>query len=279
MDPTDGSDERTDENRSTGTVREDDGRPAQQSPRRRGVGDPSFEVYEDESTDADVLLAGFSEYGLAGLTAVDYLVDHLDMTDRGHVTTPDLPTITPFDQGTPRHPIRLFGHDDLPIAVLVGELPVPLMAARSFSSALLDWTEAAGVGEIAVLSGVPMAHTESDHRTFYVATEDYRQHRLADADVPPMGSGFTDGVKASLLSQGMESALRVCVYTTPAHPQTPDVPAALRMIETIDEVYGLDVDTGPLEDFAADVEQYYAELAEHVQRTQEEQLPEDRMYM
>jgi len=241
--------------------------------------DPTFEIHDEGAGDAEVLLAGFSEYGLAGLTAVDYLVDHLELEPRGHVTTPDLPTITPFDQGTPRHPIRLFGRDDLSLAVLVGELQVPLPAARSFSAALLDWTAAAEVEEIAVLSGVPMAHTETDHRTYYVATEDYQRTRLEDADIPPMGSGFTDGVKASLLSQGMDSALRVCVYTTPAHPQTPDVPAALRMLETVDEVYDLSLDTGPLEAFAADVERYYTELAEHMQRTSEEQVPEDRMYM
>jgi uncharacterized protein len=272
MDPTGDQSERADQH---------DRPHAERSPagRRQEGGGPTFQVHEEELTAADVLLAGFSEYGLAGLTAVDYIVDQFELEYRGHVTTPDLPTITPFDQGTPRHPIRLFGDEDRSIAVLVGELQVPLPAARSFSGALLEWTGSADIGEIAVLSGVPMAHTESDHRTYYVATEDYQRTRLDDADVPPMGSGFTDGVKASLLSQGMDSALRVCVYTTPAHPQTPDVPAALRMLETVDEVYNLGLDTGPLEDFAADVERYYTELAEHMERSREEQQPEDRMYM
>ena len=34
----------------------------------------------------ETLLAGFSEFGLAGLTAVHYLVDQLDLEETGHIT-------------------------------------------------------------------------------------------------------------------------------------------------------------------------------------------------
>ncbi|WP_436924651.1 proteasome assembly chaperone family protein [Halosimplex amylolyticum] len=241
--------------------------------------DPSFDVQETGETDADVLLAGFSEFGLAGLTAVDYLVKQLELTPHGHVTTPDLPTITPFDDGSPRHPIRLFSADEVNFAVLVSELFVPTSAARSFSDALLDWTAAADIAETVVLSGVQMAHTETEHRTYFVATDDYREARLSAEPVPPMASGFTDGVKASLLARGIDSPLRACVYATPAHPQAPDAEAALRLVETVDDVYDLGVDTEPMKSFAADVQQYYEDLASRIEQARDEQQPEDRMYM
>ncbi|WP_459193906.1 proteasome assembly chaperone family protein [Halosimplex sp. J119] len=243
------------------------------------IAEPTFDVQETGDIDADTLIAGFSEFGLAGLTAVDYLVQQLELTPTGHVTTPDLPTITPFDDGTPRHPVRLFAADGVEVAVLVSELFVPATAARSFSDALLDWTAAADVGETVVLSGVQMPHAEEDHRTFFVATEDYRAARLEDADIPPMASGFTDGVKASLLARGIDSPLRTCVYATPAHAQAPDAEAALRLVETIDDVYDLGVDTEPMKNFAANVERHYQDLAARIEQAREEQQPEDRMYM
>ncbi|WP_415381722.1 proteasome assembly chaperone family protein [Halosimplex sp. TS25] len=243
--------------------------------------EPTFDVQEsgDTDIDADALIAGFSEFGLAGLTAVDYLVQQLELTPAGRVTTRDMPTITPFDGGRPRHPVRLFSADEVDVAVLVSELFVPATAARSFSDALLDWTAAADVPETVVLSGVQMPHAEEDHRTFFVATDDYRETRLEDADVPPMASGFTDGVKASLLARGIDSPLRACVYATPAHPQAPDAEAALRLVETADEVYDLGVDTEPMKSFAADVQQHYQDLAERIEQARDEQQPEDRMYM
>lgn len=241
--------------------------------------DTTFEIHDAGEAAGEVLIAGFSEFGLAGLTAVDYLVQRLDLDVQGRVTAPDLPTITPFDEGAPRHPVRLFSAESVPVVVLVSELFVPTTAARSFSDALLSWTEAAEIAETVVLSGVQMPHAEEDHRTFYVATDDYRRARLDDADVAPMATGYTDGVKASLLARGIDSDLRACVYATPAHAQAPDAEAALRLVEAVDDVYDLGVDTGPMESFAADVQRHYQGLVERVEAAREEQQPDDRMYM
>ncbi len=238
----------------------------------------SFEITTEREPSA-TLLAGFSEFGLAGLTAVDYLADHLGLEETGHVTADQLPAITPFENGRPRHHTRLFSRPDLDVTILLGELFVPAWAADSFGRSIIDWTEENGVEEIAVLSGVPVPHGPEEHRVFYIATDDYRDSRLADADVPGMGRGFLDGVNATLVGQGIDSPLGVGVYVTPVHAQAPDVEAALRLIATVDKVYDLDVDTGPLEAFAEEVRGYYEELSARLQAASEEDLAPDKMFM
>ncbi|WP_336037820.1 proteasome assembly chaperone family protein [Halobacterium yunchengense] len=238
----------------------------------------AFEFTHD-SEPSTTLVCGFSEFGLAGLTAVDYLVDHLELEQTGYVAAPDLPAITPFENGTPRHHTRFFSRPDLGFTVLVGELFVPVSVASAFSESLVDWIAANGVDDVAVLSGVPVAHGPDDHRAFYIATEDYRDAHLADGAVQPMGNGFLDGVNAELLERGIDSDLRACVYTTPVHAQIPDVEAAIRLVEAVAAVHDFDVDTGPLEDFAAEVAQYYERLSERVERVTEEERGDDRMYM
>jgi uncharacterized protein len=95
-----------------------------------------------------------------------------------------------------------------------------------------------------------------------------------------MGAGFLDGVRSELLTAGMESALEVGVYVTPVHPQAPDVEAALRLLETFEDVYGLGIDTEPLASFAAELAEHYQSLAENVQAVEEEESTGlDRMYM
>lgn len=242
------------------------------------VNDPSFEITH-EAEPAETLLAGFSSFGLAGLTAVDYLVDHLDLEETGHITADQLPSITPFSNGRPRHHTRLFSREDIDLTVLVGELFVPVHAADSFGTAILDWTAETATEEIAVLSGIPVPHGPDEHRVFYVATDEYRERRLAGTDIDPMGNGFLDGVNASLVGRGIDSTLDVGMFVTPTHAQTPDVDAALRMLDAVETVYGLDIDTAPLEEFAADVKQYYTELAERLNTLDEQHRPEDRMYM
>ena len=240
--------------------------------------DPEFTVVHDRSP-SETLIVGFSEFGLAGLTAVDYLVEHLDLHEQGHVDVDGYPTITPFADGKPRHHTRLFSRDDLNISVLVGELFVPRWAAEPLGDAVLDWTTAEGVGEVIHLTGVPIPHGPDEHRPFYVATPGYRESRLAGADVTPMGRGFLDGVGGALMTQAMVSDLEVAVYLTPVHERVPDADAALRLLSAVEETHELGVDTGPLEEFATNVGQYYEELASRLQKASDEDHPEDRMFM
>lgn len=239
---------------------------------------PGFTV-RCESDVSGTLLCGFSEFGLAGLTAVDYLAKQLDLEEVGHVTVDQLPTITPFENGTPRHHSRLFTRDDLDVTVLVGELFVPAFAADAFATELVD-RAAADAEEIVVLSGVPTAHGPEEHRPFHVSSPDYQAaHDLAAHDIEGMVGGYLDGINGAITAHGLESDLRTCVFTTPAHAQTPDAEAALRLIGAVESVYEFGVDTGPLEGFAADVSRHYEELAERIAEASEESVPEDRMYM
>ena len=239
---------------------------------------PRFSV-EHDSDPGETLIAGFSSFGLAGLTAVDYLVDDLDLEATGHVRIHGTPSITPFSKGTPRHPIRLYTASESDVTVLVAEQFVPPFLGELLADALLDWTEANGVDEIAVLAGVPVAHGPDAHRTFHVATEDYRDARLGDGvDVPAMESGFLDGANAGLLERGIDSPLGVGVLVTPVHAQAPDVDAAVRLVDTANAIYDLGVDAAPLEAFAEEIRRRYEDLAERI----EEREPEgsyDRMYM
>ncbi|WP_255195557.1 proteasome assembly chaperone family protein [Halorarius litoreus] len=242
--------------------------------------DPSFAVSHDADA-SETLLCGFSEVGLAGLTAADYLVKQFDLEQTGHIDVEQLPTITPFENGTPRHHTRLFSRDDLEFTVLVGELLVPAYAADPFSEAILEWAETASVEEIVVASGVPTPHGPDDHRPFYIASRDYQAaHDLAAADVKPMSGGFLDGINSAITARGMSSPLQTCVFTTPAHPQTPDAEAALRLLGAIDRVYDLGLDTGPMETFASKISRYYEELADRMAAQETaDRMPEDRMYM
>lgn len=245
---------------------------SEQSPR------PTFEITH-ETAPSDKLVAGFSTYGLAGLTAVDYLTTQLDLEVTGYVTTEALPAITPFENGVPRHHTRLYSREGLDLTVLQNELFVPPWAADAFSDAILGWTDANDVEEVTVLSGAPIPHQETDHRSFHVATADYRESRLKGQDVPGLGTGFLEGVNASLVGRGMDTSLRVGIILTPVHAQVPDVQAAVRLVETVGHLFDLSVDTTELEAFARKVEEYYEGLAQRLEAQAEDSGTLDRMYM
>ncbi|ELZ83160.1 hypothetical protein C453_14181 [Haloferax elongans ATCC BAA-1513] len=90
--------------------------------------------------------------------------------------------------------------------------------------------------------------------------------------------GFFDGANAALVERGIDSPLGVGVFVTPVHAQAPDVEAAIRLVDAANDVYDLGATSAPLNSFAAEVRQYYAELADRLQES-EPDLPDDRMYM
>ncbi|MDX1745770.1 MAG: PAC2 family protein [Halobacteriales archaeon] len=243
---------------------------------------PTFDVEHDDDSPSSTLVLGFSEFGLAGLTAADYLVAQLDLEQTGRVLVEGLPVITPFADGVPRHHTRLFSREDLDLTVLVGELFVPGGAAMRFSEGVLGWSEETRFEEVVILSGVPVAHGPEEHRPYYVASPDFTEARLTDTDITPMGGGFLDGVNGAMMSRGLDSPLRTCLLTTPAHARAPDADAALRLLEAFLSIYDLDVDLGPMTEFAARVAEHYEELDARMQAARKEEarsIPEDRMYM
>jgi uncharacterized protein len=252
------------------------------------VPQPSFDVRTSSDRDTgSTLIVGQSHLGMAGVTAVDYLVRHLESTEVGHVAPEELPAIAPFEEGVPRHHSRLYDLHGTDLTVLVAELFIPVGVARSYADTLLDWANERAIEEVVVLHGVPYPHGPDEHEVFHVATPDYHETRLADAAFRPLKGGFLDGVVGEMVTRGLdETGLATGVFITPTHPPGPDVDAALRLLDALESLYGFEIDETELRQLGEQLEQYYEQLAERMAALVEGEepmgshdYPEDRMYM
>lgn len=250
--------------------------------------DPTFEVtVGDDAPLGEQLLIGVAHLGMAGVTATDYLVRHLDCEQVGQVDSRGFPAIAPFEAGEPRNPMRLYTSEAADLTVFVGESFVPVWAAEAFVDGMLEWVRGTTVEDLSVLYGVPFPHGTQQHRVFYAATPQFREANLQGTDLDPLGGGFLDGVVAEFVLRSLDGdAPPTGVFATPTHPPGPDLDAALLLLEAIQGVCGLDVDEEELRDLAEQMKQYYGELANRMETlTQGEQplsgrdYPEDRMYM
>jgi len=249
--------------------------------------DPFSVEESSEQANGTTLVVGLSHFGMAGVTAVDYLVRHLDSTQVGHVEAEALPAIAPFEAGVARHHSRLYDLEDVPVTVLVGELFVPVPAARDFTDAVLEWASDRPIEEILVLHGVPFPHGPDEHEVFYVATPEFTERRLADQSLQPLKGGVLDGVVGELVTRSLDdTAPDTGVFVTPTHPPGPDVDAALKLLAAIEDLCDLDVDETELRELGDQLRQHYEQLADHMATIAEGEdalgshdYPEDRMYM
>jgi uncharacterized protein len=233
------------------------------------------------------LLVGLASPGMASLTAVNQIVDEYDSTEIGHISPDELPAITPFEDGLPRHHTRLYNLEDTDIVVLLGELFVPPWAARPFVEEVLGWATRCRIEELAMLHPVPYEHAPEDHQTFYIATEEYKTERLEDEAVSAMKGGVLDGVPSEFLSHSLDGeGPPTGIYVTPAHPPGPDIDGTLLFLDALEAVYDLAIDRSELEDLSREIQTHYETLAERMASLEESEKARDerdfyadRMYM
>jgi uncharacterized protein len=240
---------------------------------------PRFEVVRTGEVGSR-LVTGLATPGLAGLTAADHLARRDDAVRVGHVRSRGLPDVTPFSDGRPRHPSRLYALPDADLTVLVSEVFVPTALAEPLTDALVRFADEAGVEETTLLHGVPYPHGPDEHAVFAVATDGHRARRRPDAP-PPLAGGFLDGVPGDLLARGLEGGPPAGTLVTPTHPPGPDFDAAIRLLEAVGSLFDLGVDPAALHERSAATRREYEQLAERLRALQTDETTEygaDRMY-
>ena len=227
----------------------------------------SLDVDAIESPEPTVI-AALPGPGMVGISANRYLEEQIGLEETGHIQAEGLPAITPYLEGRPYHHTRLFSKDNFVYTFLTCELPIPLQFTEPFGRKLLSWIDEQAVEEVTLLTAIPSLD-DADQDLFYVASDDYRAHRLADTAVYPLAGGFLSGVNASLLARAMDTSLRVGVLATSVNPRQPfDGSAALRLVEGLNEIYGFDVETNELRAFANSTEAYLEQLTAQIEAQQ-----------
>ena len=231
--------------------------------------------FATEEPPEPTVVAAFPEPGLGGLSANQYLIEQMSLTETGHIQAEGLPAITPYANGRAYHHTRLFSTEGLNATVLTCELPIPIQFSEPYGRMLLNWIEETEIEEITLLTTIPTLEATKD--LLYVASDDYADTRLANQSMKPLSGGFLTGVNASLIARAIETNLRVGVLATGGNPHVPvDGEAALRLVEGLDALYELGVDTTQLKQFAEESSQYYRELMEQIEAHQRAQSQRPR---
>lgn len=224
------------------------------------------------------MIAGFPGPGMGSVSAIQYLIERMELHDTGHIHAEGLPAITPYKDGRPYHATRLFSRSGLPITLLSCELPVPIQHSEPFGRVLLDWIETNDVMEVTLLTSIPGLEAADD--LYFVGSEDYIDERIDSRDVTPLNGGFLTGVNASLIDRAIDTDLRVGVLATATDPYRPlDPDAALRLVDGVRTIYECDVDLGHLRAFADSMRRHYEELTSQLEAQERPSVREDYGFM
>jgi uncharacterized protein len=205
------------------------------------------------------VLMGFPGSGLVGSIALQYMVDQLEFTQIGSMTSKFFPPLAMMSKGVINVPVRLYEKEAL--AVVVADIPIHPMICYEVANGIMDWLMPFKVKEVVTIAGIITNETEK--RVFGVATTYESLPRIQDSTmILPMGS--ISGIASSLLTECKIRGITGFGLLGETI-NSPDPRASAATIEVLNKMYDLNLDTKPLLEQAEEIETAMHKLSEEVQ--------------
>jgi uncharacterized protein len=232
-------------------------------------------VYEIKklSYKSPIIFAGFVGPGLAGPLSVGYMIEKLKMQEIGYLRSKYLPPSTVFIQGRLRHPFRFYSNKTGTICAIICEVTLRIEGLYNIASTILDWADAKETKEFVILDGV--AGEEHDNKVFCAAEEDLCRI-MSEKGISMISQGFISGIPGSILNECLVRKVRAITLLVKASHTNPDPMAAATLVDAVNSVYGLGIDTA---DLRKEKERIGVEFKELSEKYKEHRQTDSGMYM
>jgi len=243
-------------------------------------GKKSSIVIEDFSVDirdgATVIL-GFAGIGLIGPIVANTLIDQIpDIREIGFITSEYLPPISVFYDGVLKHPFRLYYSPKHNLIVGIAEVPFQVATAyNDLSMTINNWALSDDVKakEIVIFQGIPQRGIIDDYPVYYAAEANMVDF-LEKHELQKVEKGIIVGPESSILNEALSNRLNAYALFTPVL-EIPTPEGAAAIIEVLNQLYSLEIDTAKLIEEGKEIKAKMLELAEKAQQFQrQQQLPE-----
>ncbi|MDA4111285.1 MAG: PAC2 family protein [Thaumarchaeota archaeon] len=231
-------------------------------------------VVEFEKTDfhEPVVFGGFVGPGLVGLVCAGYMIEKLNLHEIAHVRSQHIPPVAVFVGAKLRHPFRIYSDDSGKTVVMICEMPIDIEGLYEISLVLLDWIEGIRAREIVILDGVGVSGIP-DQRVAYSVANESRMKELEQKGITAIQTAMIGGIGGALLNQSLTRRISGVSLLTTASIELPDPGAALTLIKSINQIYGLGIPTADLEQNVERLNERLNALADQYRKLND-QLPE-----
>ena len=230
------------------------------------LGSPDAQIVQTKEIKLNqpLLLCCFPSAGVVGIIVANTIVEQFEMEEIAHVRSKYVPSAAIFMDGRLRHPFRIYGNKTKNLLVVTTELPVMDEGMYAVSSALLDWAATMGVKELVVLDGIPVQGLPTDRKVLYAAEEEKIVELQKYKSLEMLKKGIITGVAGSLLSETLCRSMVGFALLTPAIAVVPDPDGAVQLIDALNKLYKLGVDTKELKESGEEIRKRLEEMAQQV---------------
>ena len=236
---------------------------------------PEAEVFEIKKVvlKNPIIFAGFVGAGLVGPISIGHMIEKLQMKVIGYMRSKHLPPSTVFLRGRLRHPFRFYSNKEGTVCAIICEITLRMEGLYAIVAAVLDWAKEKGSNEIIIVDGV--ASNEHDNKVYCAAEEDLCRI-MAEKDINMIPQGFITGIPGGILNECLIREIQGVALLVKANKIIADPEAAATLLEAINRMYEMQIDTKSLNE---EKERIGSELEELSQKYMRHRKQSSGMYM
>lgn len=227
-----------------------------------------------------ILIEGFPGIGLVGTIAAGYIIEKRKMEVIGHIVSDKFPPMVTIHQGKPFYPARIYMDKKTKFCVLLSEFVVPTITVNSLADEILKFAKQNKIKQIISLAGMTSAkEKEEEAKIFGIVSNTEMENYLKKKNVTFIKEGVTTGVSGVLIAKCATENFPAATLLVASKYGYPDPRAAALLIEQLDRIVGLRVDTKDLLAEAGKIEERVRKLLTQIKKggttykKAEEELP------
>lgn len=218
---------------------------------------------EKELPKNPIVIESFPSKGFVSTIATKYILDEVGMEEVGILSSDKLASITMIHNAKPMYPIRIYAKDNL--VMIFSEVIIPRKEIPHISQALEEWLKEIQPQEVYLLAGISGKVTEKEHDILGLGTTPELEKKLKKSDVTKVEEGMLTGISSNLLLYC--SSKKIPVVSLMAETEyTPDPLAAASLVEVLNKLLGLKVNTKKLIKEGEKIEKMFKEITKEMKR-------------
>ncbi|MCX9084094.1 MAG: proteasome assembly chaperone family protein [Candidatus Methanoperedens sp.] len=217
-----------------------------------------------------LVIVGFPGIGLVGNITCQHIIEELGMKYVGSIDSKYFPPLAVLFNGIVYMPVRIYEAPEKDIVLIISDIPIHPTASYDISKVLIEWMLKINANSIVSIAGI--ATTTGERRVFGGATNTEWLDKIKDK-TEIFQVGTISGISGSIMTECFLKGISAVSLLGETPGPNPDPRAAVQVINVMNGLFNLSIDTEKLLSQADQIELELTKLAEQVKTTETTSTP------
>ena len=192
------------------------------------------------------VILGFPGTGLVGSVAASQIVESLQMSFGGYISSSDFAPLAAIHDYKPMPAARIHYSERYNVVVIISEMTIPVSSSLELANRIYEFAKSIDAASIISLGGISLKEEKGE---VYVISSDQRAVKdiIAKKIAKPIKEGATTGVTGLLLTKGTLEAFPVTTILAESSEEYLDPKAAAKVIKVLTRITGIQINTASLD--------------------------------